>query len=67
MDDPVIVAIISTLGSILVAVITIHKPPLKTSTMIEVPQKIYNRLIEENLELQEQVKSLKEELKKIAK
>ena len=66
MDDAVIVALISVAGSIVVALITISNPKLhqKTANMIDVPRKVYDKLIEENLQLQEENRNLKKELEK---
>ena len=66
MDDAVIVALISVVGSIIVALITISNPKQhqKTANMIDVPQKVYDKLIEKNLQLQEENRNLKKELEK---
>ena len=66
MDDAVIVALISAAGSIIVAFIAISNPKehQKTATMIDVPRKVYDKLIEENLQLQEENRNLKKELEK---
>lgn len=67
MDDTIIVAIISVVGSVTVALITSgipKKPSLKSLTTIEVPRNAYNQLIAENLALKEEIKQLKKELEK---
>lgn len=66
MDDAVIVALISAAGSIIVALIAISNPKehQKTADMIDVPRKVYDKLIEENLQLQEENRNLKKELEK---
>lgn len=66
MDDAVIVALISAAASIIVALIAISDPKehQKTATTIDVPRKVYDKLIEENLQLQEENRNLKKELEK---
>lgn len=67
MDDTIIVAIISVMGSVTVALITSgipKKPSLKSLATIEISRDTYNQLIAENLALKEEIRQLKKELEK---